>query len=72
MFVASAFYSFALTHSSRLERFSSEMDLLLMPKNSGRLQLVQWPLFLLSSKVSLLLYLLLYFNSALYFRKKRI
>ncbi|WZZ62937.1 hypothetical protein YC2023_063044 [Brassica napus] len=30
-----------------------EMDLLLMPKNSGRLQLVQWPLFLLSSKILL-------------------
>ncbi|CAN6981822.1 unnamed protein product [Brassica oleracea var. botrytis] len=30
-----------------------EMELLLMPKNSGRLQLVQWPLFLLSSKILL-------------------
>lgn len=30
-----------------------EMDLLLMPKNSGNLPLVQWPLFLLASKVIL-------------------
>ncbi|KAH0891023.1 hypothetical protein HID58_053452, partial [Brassica napus] len=30
-----------------------EMEMLLMPKNSGRLQLVQWPLFLLSSKILL-------------------
>ncbi|KAL0699345.1 hypothetical protein Bca4012_055467 [Brassica carinata] len=30
-----------------------EMELLLMPKNSGRLKLVQWPLFLLSSKILL-------------------
>ncbi|WZY83448.1 hypothetical protein YC2023_029832 [Brassica napus] len=30
-----------------------EMELLLMPKKSGRLQLVQWPLFLLSSKILL-------------------
>jgi callose synthase len=30
-----------------------EMELLLMPKNSGRLELVQWPLFLLSSKILL-------------------
>jgi len=29
----------------------SEMELLLMPKNSGDLPLVQWPLFLLASKV---------------------
>ncbi|KAG8637297.1 hypothetical protein MANES_15G103700v8 [Manihot esculenta] len=28
-----------------------EMELLLMPKNSGNLALVQWPLFLLSSKI---------------------
>uniref|UniRef100_A0AAU6MUB7 1,3-beta-glucan synthase n=1 Tax=Paeonia lactiflora TaxID=35924 RepID=A0AAU6MUB7_PAELC len=28
-----------------------EMDLLLMPKNSGNLPLVQWPLFLLASKI---------------------
>ncbi|KAL0799437.1 hypothetical protein Bca101_054612 [Brassica carinata] len=32
---------------------NGEMELLLMPKNSGRLQLVQWPLFLLSSKILL-------------------
>ncbi|KAK7358028.1 hypothetical protein VNO80_17327 [Phaseolus coccineus] len=30
-----------------------EMELLLMPKNSGDLPLVQWPLFLLSSKIFL-------------------
>ncbi|KAK9220816.1 hypothetical protein WN944_009240 [Citrus x changshan-huyou] len=30
-----------------------EMELLLMPKNSGSLPLVQWPLFLLASKVLL-------------------
>lgn len=30
-----------------------EMDLLLMPKNSGFLPLVQWPLFLLASKILL-------------------
>ncbi|XP_020260119.1 callose synthase 9 [Asparagus officinalis] len=30
-----------------------EMDLLLMPKNSGFLPLVQWPLFLLASKIFL-------------------
>ncbi|KAF3452614.1 hypothetical protein FNV43_RR03047 [Rhamnella rubrinervis] len=30
-----------------------EMDLLLMPKNSGTLPLVQWPLFLLASKIIL-------------------
>ncbi|KDP44403.1 hypothetical protein JCGZ_19418 [Jatropha curcas] len=30
-----------------------EMELLLMPKNSGKLPLVQWPLFLLSSKIFL-------------------
>lgn len=29
----------------------SEMELLLMPKNSGDIPLVQWPLFLLASKV---------------------
>lgn len=29
----------------------SEMDLLSMPSNTGSLRLVQWPLFLLSSKV---------------------
>ena len=29
-----------------------EKELLLMPKNSGKLPLVQWPLFLLASKVS--------------------
>ncbi|KAK9273813.1 hypothetical protein L1049_018624 [Liquidambar formosana] len=28
-----------------------EMELLLMPKNSGNLSLVQWPLFLLASKI---------------------
>lgn len=28
-----------------------ELDLLLMPKNSGNLPLVQWPLFLLASKI---------------------
>ncbi|GFP79993.1 callose synthase 9 [Phtheirospermum japonicum] len=32
---------------------SHEMELLLMPKNSGSLQLVQWPLFLLVSKIFL-------------------
>ncbi|XP_048235434.1 callose synthase 9 isoform X1 [Ricinus communis] len=30
-----------------------EMELLLMPKNSGNLSLVQWPLFLLASKIFL-------------------
>ncbi|XP_010535892.1 PREDICTED: callose synthase 9 isoform X2 [Tarenaya hassleriana] len=30
-----------------------EMELLLIPKNSGRLSLVQWPLFLLASKILL-------------------
>ncbi|KAI5600221.1 hypothetical protein BDE02_01G011500 [Populus trichocarpa] len=30
-----------------------EMELLLMPKNSGNLPLVQWPLFLLASKIFL-------------------
>ncbi|KAH6829234.1 glucan synthase-like 8 [Perilla frutescens var. hirtella] len=30
-----------------------EMDLLLMPSNTGSLKLVQWPLFLLSSKILL-------------------
>ncbi|OVA03159.1 Glycosyl transferase [Macleaya cordata] len=30
-----------------------EMELLLMPKNSGNLPLVQWPLFLLASKIIL-------------------
>lgn len=30
---------------------SREMDLLSMPSNTGSLKLVQWPLFLLSSKV---------------------
>ncbi|OIW12800.1 hypothetical protein TanjilG_24733 [Lupinus angustifolius] len=30
-----------------------EMDLLLMPRNSGNLPLVQWPLFLLASKIFL-------------------
>ncbi|KAJ0804054.1 putative 1,3-beta-glucan synthase [Helianthus annuus] len=30
-----------------------EMDLLSMPSNTGSLRLVQWPLFLLSSKVTL-------------------
>ncbi|KAJ4980192.1 hypothetical protein NE237_010972 [Protea cynaroides] len=30
---------------------TSEMELLLMPKNSGGLPLVQWPLFLLGSKI---------------------
>ncbi|KAK9154596.1 hypothetical protein Sjap_002076 [Stephania japonica] len=30
-----------------------EMDLLLMPKNTGSLPLVQWPLFLLASKIFL-------------------
>uniref|UniRef100_A0A1D1Z005 1,3-beta-glucan synthase n=1 Tax=Anthurium amnicola TaxID=1678845 RepID=A0A1D1Z005_9ARAE len=30
---------------------NSEMDLLIMPKNSGSLPLVQWPLFLLVSKI---------------------
>ncbi|KAH7543621.1 hypothetical protein FEM48_Zijuj02G0203200 [Ziziphus jujuba var. spinosa] len=30
-----------------------EMDLLLMPRNSGTLPLVQWPLFLLASKIIL-------------------
>lgn len=30
---------------------SSEMHLLLMPKNSGNIPIVQWPLFLLASKV---------------------
>ena len=29
-----------------------EMDLLMMPSNCGNLRLVQWPLFLLTSKVS--------------------
>lgn len=28
-----------------------EMDLLMMPSNCGNLRLVQWPLFLLTSKV---------------------
>ncbi|KAL3620450.1 Callose synthase 9 [Castilleja foliolosa] len=32
---------------------SHEMEVLLMPKNSGSLQLVQWPLFLLVSKIFL-------------------
>ncbi|XP_031113012.1 callose synthase 9 isoform X2 [Ipomoea triloba] len=32
---------------------SLEMELLLMPKNSGNLSLVQWPLFLLASKIFL-------------------
>ncbi|KAL6499585.1 Callose synthase 9 [Orobanche gracilis] len=32
---------------------NQEMELLLMPKNSGNLQLVQWPLFLLASKIFL-------------------
>eukprot|EP00268_Persea_americana_P015686 TRINITY_DN1734_c0_g1_i2.p1 TRINITY_DN1734_c0_g1~~TRINITY_DN1734_c0_g1_i2.p1 ORF type:complete len:1912 (-),score=285.97 TRINITY_DN1734_c0_g1_i2:1152-6887(-) len=32
---------------------NSEMELLLMPKNSGNLPLVQWPLFLLASKIFL-------------------
>ncbi|KAK1589242.1 hypothetical protein Q3G72_031874 [Acer saccharum] len=32
---------------------SLEMELLLMPKNSGSLPLVQWPLFLLASKIIL-------------------
>lgn len=32
---------------------SLEMELLLMPKNSGSLLLVQWPLFLLASKIIL-------------------
>lgn len=31
--------------------FVREMDLLSMPSNTGSLRLVQWPLFLLSSKV---------------------
>lgn len=30
---------------------SREMDLLSIPSNTGSLRLVQWPLFLLSSKV---------------------
>lgn len=30
-----------------------EMELLQMPKNSGSLPLVQWPLFLLASKIFL-------------------
>src|SRR5688572_10410138 len=33
--------------------FFREMDLLSMPSNTGTLPLVQWPLFLLSSKVRL-------------------
>ena len=32
--------------------FSREMELLQMPKNNGNLPMVQWPLFLLVSKVS--------------------
>ncbi|XP_076929040.1 callose synthase 10-like isoform X1 [Bidens hawaiensis] len=41
--------------SLREEDFISnrEMDLLSMPSNTGSLQLVQWPLFLLSSKIYL-------------------
>jgi hypothetical protein len=31
--------------------FCSELELLLMPKNKGGLPIVQWPLFLLASKV---------------------
>lgn len=31
--------------------YSSELELLLMPNNSWKLPLVQWPLFLLASKV---------------------
>lgn len=33
------------------EFLSREMDLLMMPSNCGNLMLVQWPLFLLTSKV---------------------
>ncbi|PPD88092.1 hypothetical protein GOBAR_DD14993 [Gossypium barbadense] len=32
---------------------STEMELLFMPKNTGKLPLVQWPLFLLASKIFL-------------------
>lgn len=40
---------------SSLSLLDREMELLVMPKNSGNLPLVQWPLFLLASKVIQLL-----------------
>ncbi|XP_011037937.1 PREDICTED: callose synthase 9 [Populus euphratica] len=44
-----------IIHNLREEDYVTnlEMELLLMPKNSGNLPLVQWPLFLLASKVFL-------------------
>ncbi|KAG6787621.1 hypothetical protein POTOM_003664 [Populus tomentosa] len=44
-----------IIHNLREEDYVTnlEMELLLMPKNSGNLPLVQWPLFLLASKIFL-------------------
>ncbi|KAG5227574.1 callose synthase [Salix suchowensis] len=44
-----------IIHNFREEDYVTnlEMELLLMPKNSGDLPLVQWPLFLLASKIFL-------------------
>uniref|UniRef100_A0A6N2M9D6 1,3-beta-glucan synthase n=1 Tax=Salix viminalis TaxID=40686 RepID=A0A6N2M9D6_SALVM len=44
-----------IIHNFREEDYVNnlEMELLLMPKNSGNLPLVQWPLFLLASKIFL-------------------
>lgn len=46
------------------------MDLLCIPSNAGSLRLVQWPLFLLSSKVELIMqYYLLGIDSHLQFSR---
>lgn len=47
------FYIMFLNLEFNLFFIFREMDLLSMPSNTGSLRLVQWPLFLLSSKVNL-------------------